>query len=87
MPQIAADWLNIAKDFENFWNFPNELGALDGKHILFRVSKKDGSAFQNYKNSQSIVLMAMVDAHYNFRYIDVGCNGRVSDGGVFLNST
>lgn len=69
------------------WNFPNALGAIDGKHIVFQASRKSGSAFQNYKNTKSIVLLAMVDASYNFRYIDVGCNGRVSDGGVFLNSS
>ncbi|CAI6358479.1 unnamed protein product [Macrosiphum euphorbiae] len=29
--------------------------------------------------------MAIVDDNYCFRYIDIGCNGRVSDGGVFQN--
>lgn len=29
--------------------------------------------------------MAVVDHKYCFSYIDVGCNGRVSDGGVFRN--
>ena len=34
-----------------------------------------------------MVLLALVGADYEFLYIDVGCNGRVSDGGVFKNSS
>lgn len=59
------------------------IGPLDGKHILFRAPTIDGSTFYYYKGSHSIVLLALVDAKYN--YVDE--NGRVSDGGVFQQSS
>ncbi|KAJ8914039.1 hypothetical protein NQ315_017558 [Exocentrus adspersus] len=32
-PSSKEDWLSIATRFENRWNFPHCLGALDGKHV------------------------------------------------------
>ena len=35
----------------------------------------------------SIVLLALLDGDYKFLYVDIGCNGRISDGRVFKNSS
>jgi hypothetical protein len=86
-PKTKDEWITIASRFEKEWNFPNSLGALDGKHIAFRARKTNGSFYYNYKQFNSIILMALVDADYNFTYVDDGCNGRASDVGVYSNST
>lgn len=77
----------IAQEFFVLWQFPHCLGALDGKHISFRPPRSDGSYYYNYKGAHSIVLLGIADANYKFIYVNVGCNGRISDGGVFREST
>lgn len=85
-PQTHEEWSRVAAEFEEKWQFPNCVGALDGKHITVRPPANSGSYFFNYKGSFSVVLLALVDADYKFLYVDVGTNGRVSDGGVFASS-
>jgi hypothetical protein len=42
--------------------------------------------FYNYKGTESIILMAIVDANYCFIYVNTSCQGCISDGGVFRNT-
>ena len=79
------EWKRVAAEFNEKWNFPHCIGAMDGKHVLIKPPPNSGSLYFNYKHSFSVVLLAVVDADYKFIYVDIGCNGRVADGGVFRN--
>nr|CAI5865355.1 unnamed protein product [Callosobruchus analis] len=87
VPSTEAEWLKIAKEFDNQWNFPHCIGALDGKHVQIQCPANSGSSFYNYKGTFSIVLMAIVNANYKFIYAHVGSQGRMSDGGVFQRTS
>ena len=85
-PNTPDEWKQIANGFEERWNFPNCIGAIDGKHIVMQAPAHSGSRYYNYKGTHSIVLMAVVNADYEFTLVDIGEAGRQSDGGVFANS-
>lgn len=88
LPQPTTDtWEAIATGFEEKWQFPHCIGAIDGKHVTIQKPLRSGSSFYNYKNHFSIVLMTVVDSEYRFVYIDVGSMGRFSDGHIFSTST
>ena len=75
-------WSEIAEGFQDNWQFPNCLGALDGKHVHIFAPKKSGTMFFNYKKTFSVVLLALVDYRYCFVVVDIGSYGSNSDGGI-----
>ena len=61
--------------FEDRCNYPNYIDAIDDKHILIKA-KHRCSYYLITKKAFSIVLLAIVNADYEFLYVYVGCNGK-----------
>lgn len=85
-PTTANEWLQIASDFEEMWQFPHYLGAIDGKRIRIVPPKDSGTYYYNYKRTHSTVLTAIASAHSEFILCGIGTKGRISDGGVINNT-
>ena len=79
------EWEALAAKKFDGWQFPHSIAAIDGKHVAIKRPIGGGSEFWNFKGFHSIVLMAMVTYDYKFLFANVGCQGRISDGGVWAN--
>ncbi|KAK8761308.1 hypothetical protein V5799_027424 [Amblyomma americanum] len=56
-------WEEVARGFKEKCNFPNCVGAVDGKHIQIQAPPHSGSLYYNYKGTYSIVLLAVADSN------------------------
>lgn len=88
MPEpIESIWNSNSELFYKKTNFPNCVGAIDGKHVRIKSPSHSGSNYYNYKKYFSIVLMAVADANCCFTTINVGDYGKESDNSIFRKST
>ncbi|XP_062556435.1 uncharacterized protein LOC134221259 [Armigeres subalbatus] len=76
----------VADEYWQKWNFPNCIGAIDGKHIRMRCPPGSGSMYYNYKGYHSTVLQAVADANSKFLMVEIGGYGKQSDAGTFSSS-
>ena len=86
-PQDKEHWKQTAKGFEEIWNLPHCVGAIDVNHIAFKSPINSGSLYFNHKGVYSIAYMryalAICDARYVFTLKDIGSYGSNNDSGVF----
>lgn len=80
-----VEWQQISTNYEELWNLPHCVGAIDGKHVVIQAPKHSGS--QNFDNeSFNTVLFAICDANHLFTYVDIGTYGSHSDEGLLRES-
>ena len=82
-PTTPDQWKELEREFRIRWNVQHALGALDGKHVVLKKPKNSGALYHNYKGFFSIVMLALVDGQYKFRWVDVGTAGSCSDAQIF----
>ena len=71
------------KTVSSIVEFPTCSGGLLMGNVVQQCARNSASEYFNCKNAFSIVLFALVDANYNFMFVDARCPRRISDSGVF----
>ena len=82
----VQEWQAVAQCFERRWNLPHCKGALDGKHRKLSKLSHSGSLYFNYTKFFSIILMTLVNANYEFLWVNADSNGAYSDAQIYNGS-
>ena len=64
-PTTNKEWLKILQNFKERWNFRNDIGAVNGKHIVLRQRKNCGSCYQNYKWNTAFIYLLWLALNMN----------------------
>ncbi|RCN28677.1 hypothetical protein ANCCAN_25576 [Ancylostoma caninum] len=77
---------SIAQKTQDRYDYPRAVGFMDGKHVGIKKPARSGSAYWNYQQYFSIILLAICDCDYRILAFDIGAPGRAGDAGVFRTS-
>jgi len=58
--KTKAEWVETSNKFNAMWNFPNCLGAIDGKHCSLKCPKNAASLFYNHKVNSELIMQTNV---------------------------
>ncbi|XP_077485398.1 uncharacterized protein LOC144095595 [Amblyomma americanum] len=67
-------------------DFPQAVGALEGCHFPVSPPKDKATDYYNYKGWHSVILLALVDHKYKFRFVRVVTPGRCHNAYVYEQS-
>ena len=76
-PETGDEIEETVRDFWDLWGYPQCLGAIDGCHIAVSPPKEQATDYYNYKGWYRVVLLAVVDSKYRFRYVHNLLHGRL----------
>ncbi|XP_068987087.1 uncharacterized protein, partial [Bombus flavifrons] len=76
--KAQEEWLKVARDFDTEYNFPHCIGDPSGKHVILQCPIKNSSEYINYRSFFGIVISPIVDANYDFMFVHMDYQGRIS---------
>ena len=77
-PKSVDDFRNKLQEMECEWQYKYAFAAIDGWHCPIKCPAgvtESMKQYYNFKNFYSVVLLALVDAHYRFIWASIGARG------------
>ena len=74
-PKSVDDFHNKLQEMECVWQFKYALAAIDGSHCLINFPAGEAESMKQYYYFEifySVLLLALVDAHYRFFLASIG---------------
>ena len=89
-PKSVDDFRNKLQEMECEWQYKYAFAAIDGWHCPIKCPSggiESIKQYYNFKNFYSVVLLALVDAHYRFIWASIGAPGNTHDSTYFQSTS